>query len=536
MQVIVSLCFCWTKHALLGESPCCTTFSSSLTTAPSVRTGDGTGVTSSLFTSSTTLRLSRLMETALRSPHLIQGGPVLPPYLLPHTLPALYAAAGTGAGSEALLWATIKAAKRQHMDQAVLAALVEAGGQLKPAAAGVLAAVPGPMGRALAEQVQRHTATTVQLACASGVRLASLAEALLTRAAALVDPELGEAAAYRAQGLPAGRNDKPWAVEALFGDPGHSALLMLPYKILLSTSPQQLAAVTKGLEAALIQQHAAPARKQAAKLAQGLGTGKQAADTEQLYQQLQGMWLGRGVQKGPQQQEGVPAGGGPAMSAAAHSISSDDLRVAATALLAACKAAGAVAQLPQLLEQVVGIAGKQPWGRALAGGLTAAANKDLSRLTDICSNVAAWVLLLTPVVSLLLPAEQATQLQEAAAGAPGDSEDTLQLTSDMVSHVLGLLGHVVAPGAPGCAYPGCCNLEGTSEAELPVQACSNCRGARYCCREHQAAHWTAGHKEVCQAAQAAAKQVCGVAAGKSGQAAVNQMCDVAAGGRDQTWP
>jgi hypothetical protein len=75
------------------------------------------------------------------------------------------------------------------------------------------------------------------------------------------------------------------------------------------------------------------------------------------------------------------------------------------------------------------------------------------------------------------------------------------------AQVLGLLGHVVAPGAPGCSNPGCCNMAGRSEAELPLQVCSKCRGARYCCREHQVAHWKAGHKEVCRAAQAAAQQV-----------------------------
>jgi hypothetical protein len=526
------------------------------------------------------------METVLRSPHLLQGQ-----CLLPHTLPALYAAASSPAGCEALLSATITAAKRQQADQAVLAALVEAGGQLKPAAAAVVAAVPGPLGRALAEQVQWHTATTVQQALSNGVRLASLAEALLTRAAALLDAELGQAAANRAKQLPAGRIDKPWAVEALFDDPGHSALLMLPYKIMLGTSPQQLAAVTKGMKAALIQQHAAPARKQAAKLAQGLGSF-QPADTEQLYQQLQGMWLGRDVQKGPdvsdhptqelpgaglledayssppagsaalvqgpggnpgtamceadvQQTEDVLAAGDPAMSgAAAHSISTTDLQVAATALLAACKAAGAVAQLPQLLEQVAGIMEQQPWGQ------TAAASMDLSRMDEICSSVAEWVLLLAPVVARLLPAGQAVQLKVMAValgyGSGGDSEDDSesdiptdsedgsedcsegdseggsefvhQLSPGVVSRVLGLLDHVVAPGAPGCSYPGCCNLEGRSEAELPLQVCSKCKGARYCCREHQAAQWKAGHRDVCWAAQAALKHVCDVAVGGSDQA------------------
>jgi hypothetical protein len=81
------------------------------------------------------------------------------------------------------------------------------------------------------------------------------------------------------------------------------------------------------------------------------------------------------------------------------------------------------------------------------------------------------------------------------------------LMPDAVSRVLGLLVHVVAPGALGCCCPGCCNLEGRSEAELPVQVCTRCRGVRYCCKEHQVADWKARHKDMCRAAQAAVKHV-----------------------------
>jgi hypothetical protein len=109
---------------------------------------------------------------------------------------------------------------------------------------------------------------------------------------------------------------------------------------------------------------------------------------------------------------------------------------------------------------------------------------------------------------VLLPAQQAAELQETAAEVQRDEvTNRAVLTPATSARVLGLLGHVVAPGAPGCSYLGCCNLEGRSEAELRVQVCTSCRGARYCCREHQVAHWKTGHKEVCQAAQAAVKQV-----------------------------
>lgn len=121
---------------------------------------------------------------------------------------------------------------------------------------------------------------------------------------------------------------------------------------------------------------------------------------------------------------------------------------------------------------------------------------------------ALWTLGLAPVVSLLLPPPQAAELQAVAAGNWAE----VRIPNEQVISVVSLLGHVVVPGAPGCSYPGCTNLNGRSEAELPLQVCSKCRGARYCCREHQVAHWKAGHKGQCQAAQAAAQQVCSKAA------------------------
>jgi hypothetical protein len=42
--------------------------------------------------------------------------------------------------------------------------------------------------------------------------------------------------------------------------------------------------------------------------------------------------------------------------------------VASTALLAACKAAGVVAQLPELLQQLQSIMVQQPWAGALVNG------------------------------------------------------------------------------------------------------------------------------------------------------------------------
>ncbi len=50
---------------------------------------------------------------------------------------------------------------------------------------------------------------------------------------------------------------------------------------------------------------------------------------------------------------------------------------------------------------------------------------------------------------------------------------------------------------PLCANPRCRILEGASEADLKLSRCSRCRAAWYCCRECQAEHWRAGHKDAC---------------------------------------
>ncbi|GLC41683.1 hypothetical protein PLESTB_000689100 [Pleodorina starrii] len=49
-----------------------------------------------------------------------------------------------------------------------------------------------------------------------------------------------------------------------------------------------------------------------------------------------------------------------------------------------------------------------------------------------------------------------------------------------------------------CANPSCVNLEGDSEAKLPLAACGGCGAVGYCCRGCQVAHWRAGHKAECK--------------------------------------
>ncbi|GFR44768.1 hypothetical protein Agub_g6099 [Astrephomene gubernaculifera] len=50
----------------------------------------------------------------------------------------------------------------------------------------------------------------------------------------------------------------------------------------------------------------------------------------------------------------------------------------------------------------------------------------------------------------------------------------------------------------GCGNPGCTSLAGDSEAEVKLMKCGRCGTVGYCCRDCQAAHWKAGHKEACR--------------------------------------
>jgi hypothetical protein len=532
--------------------------------------GELSGAAYSLLNSSTAAKCGRLLEMILRTPAML--GPRIDLQCLLDFLPrdtaGLHAAASSPKGSAALLSAITSAAKRQRVTQAALAALAQAGGVLAPAAAAVVVAVPGAMGCHLAEQLMQQPGLILEHAFHLGLQLTDLAILMLSRAAALVDPMLAPAAAYLATRLPPGQNHQLWGLEVLLTNPARAADgngCAMPYVSILGA---YVDGVLEQLEAAVACQQAGPAARQAAQLAKA--AGGMAAEAELLRQQLQSMLLERDADDGPginTQAPGVPerisadmlatmaasidsedaddspsaqlplilgmlckrgllqleevlAAGDPAQWAAAvEPPSPADLQVAATALLAACKAAGAVAQLPQMLGRAQLAMAKQPWGEALLSQPSVTRTR-LPYLQGRCSAVAEWAVLLVPLLKKLLPTELAAQLQQAAGSTPaGDQAGgaATALTPESASRVLGLLGHVVVPGAPGCSYPGCCNLEGRTEAELPLQVCCKCKGVRYCCREHQVAHWKAGHKEVCQAAQAAAQQVRDAAAGRVDQ-------------------
>lgn len=57
------------------------------------------------------------------------------------------------------------------------------------------------------------------------------------------------------------------------------------------------------------------------------------------------------------------------------------------------------------------------------------------------------------------------------------------------------------PTKSACNYPACTNCAKLSEPQLvggKGSTCGGCRTARYCCVEHQHAHWKQ-HKTACKA-------------------------------------
>ncbi|KAG2483245.1 hypothetical protein HYH03_017902 [Edaphochlamys debaryana] len=95
--------------------------------------------------------------------------------------------------------------------------------------------------------------------------------------------------------------------------------------------------------------------------------------------------------------------------------------------------------------------------------------------------------------------------EEAAAGRTREQE-AAALTAALEGRGTFRSAAALLPASPaaarqllgGCSNPACANLEGDSDAALPLRACAGCGGAAsYCSRECQMAHWRSGHREAC---------------------------------------
>jgi hypothetical protein len=323
-------------------------------------------------------------------------------------------------------------------------------------------------------------------------------------------------------------------------DPDDEPVLDSPatYKAQVAASPQLMASILEQLQQGVGAQQAAAAARQAAKLAK-----KGGGDVAALAEQLQAAQLGGGSSSSVSGAGGA-AGGAAAVSstplqgallvdAAASSSTSSaaggvppvtpgDITVAANALLVACKAAGALRGVPQLLERSYQAIVAHKWASPAHSIHMSRSQRCSHDLSAAIHEVAEWAVLLHPLLVQLLPAEQGQVLvglrsslgggsSSSSSGGGGGraaqqkaSRSSQKLSGEEVDAVLGALQHVVIPGQPGCSNPRCCCLEGVSEADVKTQVCAGCRGARYCSAACQKAHWRAGHKEVCKAVQAAA--------------------------------
>jgi hypothetical protein len=412
------------------------------------------------------------------------------------------------------------------------------------AAAAVMQAVPGASGLELVELMRLPPFKLATLTLTAASILADVAVQSLVRPAALLDAATFEGAAAAAlASAPAGRRSRAWLIEAAlladqpdtYLDTGGLALALATYKRQVLSKPQLLASILQQLQQGVGAHQAAAAARQAAKLAK-----KQGGDAGKLTEHLQALQVGASSSRsgggdanshpdtllqGALMAEAdtssfpasSPAGGVPP-------VTPGDITVAANALLVACKAAGALLGVPQLLDQLsTAMKTRQQWpaGSFALGMAGHAFDAEIKGLLAAVQEVAEWAVLLHPLLVQLLPVEQGqvlVDLRGRLGGGGGGSSSNCssvrqqasgasnqRLSAEEVAAVLGALQHVVIPGQPGCSNPRCCCLEGVSEADVKTQVCAACRGARYCSAACQKAHWRAGHKEVCKAAQAAAK-------------------------------
>lgn len=101
-------------------------------------------------------------------------------------------------------------------------------------------------------------------------------------------------------------------------------------------------------------------------------------------------------------------------------------------------------------------------------------------------------------------ANPATKAAAAAASVPKHLlHGSFAEHAERLSQQLTACGAALCTAVPSkgcCNYPGCDNYNATSEQQLvggSSTTCSGCRTARYCCRQHQQAHWKQ-HKPVCR--------------------------------------
>jgi hypothetical protein len=207
-------------------------------------------------------------------------------------------------------------------------------------------------------QLWRHTAFQAPL-------LARFAARSLARAAALLDPSLhaGTAAAARA---PAGRCSRAWlqekallAMQSTSTVGGSDAAALAAYKARLSSNPGLVGSILEQLQQGLKAQQQAAAARQAIKLSR-----RQGGDASELTEQLQALQLGGysssvgsgtssavadGTPLPAPATKGSTAGG--ASKKHLPAVTPSDITVASNALLMACKAAGVLPGVCQLLQQ-----------------------------------------------------------------------------------------------------------------------------------------------------------------------------------------
>jgi hypothetical protein len=496
-----------------------------------------------LLDASTAPKLAQLLEMEARHPAVAYGIPCVAPLHLSSHLPTMVHLYGDRRASTPLLGAVSSLGKWLRAACRALAALEQHGGDRTAAAAATAEAVPGATGANLAAWVREDPAGLFQLTIEWSKRLVVTSSCSLAHAVALLDPQLDAHWGALAQQLPPARRTRAWQREAallevrsyLVAELGMGCTVDLAYMSVLSEKQQQhLPGILPQLQAAVAEQQRAAAAQQAAKLAKA---AEQLGMSQQLEAQLEGLHLQHelapagSIGDGTSTSTSTSSGGGcvqvrvgslggeePATAASAGQQSeppgnsnrrvsavpavTEDARVAGVALLVGVKAAGALADVGLLLRQVQGVVGRQP-GAGCILQFSRAVASNLLLIDQRCNNAAVAAGVLLPVLTQLLPAEQAAAL-EAATACTSRRENSRGPSQKEVGAALRALGHAAIPGQPGCSHPGCLNLEGPSEAALSTQACAACRGTRYCSRSCQKAHWQA-HKAACKAAVAATK-------------------------------